>query len=65
MRANGYSEKEVQESYGFLYITETEVMSTCSNSVKVGNSPSKVLGIPEMGKELKINPSSAECLKIY
>ncbi|XP_064607510.1 uncharacterized protein LOC135471974 isoform X2 [Liolophura sinensis] len=53
LRQMGYSDKELLDSYAFLYArTAKEVETICRNGVHVGNSCVSCLGHPEMGVQL-------------
>ncbi|CAC5413043.1 unnamed protein product [Mytilus coruscus] len=52
-RQAGYSDKEIKESYGFLYISEEQnIELICGDGLKVGNLKSSCLGHADMEVEL-------------
>ncbi|XP_071141207.1 uncharacterized protein [Mytilus edulis] len=52
-RQAGYSDKEIKESYGFLYVSEEQnIEQICGDGLKVGNLKSSCLGHADMGVQL-------------
>ncbi|VDI31566.1 Hypothetical predicted protein [Mytilus galloprovincialis] len=52
-RQAGYSDKEIKESYGFLYVSEEQnIEHICGDGLKVGNLKSSCLGHADMGVQL-------------
>jgi hypothetical protein len=50
-RKAGYSDKEIKDSFGFLYVDEEqEVEKLCRNGITVSNLKSSSLGRADMGK---------------
>lgn len=50
MRQDGYTEKELQDVYGFLYVeTEQEMRRICRDGLHTGNCKISCLGNPKMG----------------
>lgn len=62
MKQDGYSDKELQDTYMFLHVDSAgEARQLCENGARIGNSKTTTLGNPEMGR--LISPSLNLSLK--